>query len=107
MAAMNAPMLHVCGGKLSNSSSLDLHRRADGSEAGPFQKPHLKARLFRFCQCARIDDARRCYLLVACEETRQPLQFFAVLAENSANGLGIQTLRRTCARSTHREWIPL
>ena len=45
----------------------------------------MKTGIFRLGQCASVDKTRSPYLFVACEEIGQPLQLFAMLAENSTD----------------------
>jgi hypothetical protein len=92
---------------LNDPSLLDLHCGTDRSQTGAPQEPFLKTGIFRLGQCASVDKTRSRYLFVACEEIGQPLQLFAMLAENSADVFTGRRLRKIPARRTRREWIPL
>jgi hypothetical protein len=67
----------------------------------------LKIGTFRLGQCASVDKTRSRYIFVASDEIGQPLQLFAMLAENPADVFMGRKLRKISARSTYHEWIPL
>ena len=103
MSSVNAAASRVCAGKLSDPLLLDLRCGTDRGLRSPCGGRFLKTEVCRFCLGAGVDDACLCYVFVACEEIRQPLQFYAILAENAANVFTDRRLRKALVRCVYHE----